>query len=77
MIAAIDRFEGDIAVIITDEEEKIELDRSQLYPGAQEQDIVDVSGVPGNYTVVYLPEETRKRKEEVEALFNRLRKKKK
>ena len=76
MIASIDRFEGDIAVIITDDEEMIKLDRSLLYPGAKQHDIVDISGVSGNYTVVYLPDETKKRKEDVEALFNRLRKKK-
>ncbi len=76
MIASIDRFEGDIAVIITDEEERIELKRDQLYPNAQQNDIIDISGVPGCYTVVYLPEETKKRKERIEALFNRLRKKK-
>ena len=76
MIASIDRFEGDIAVIITDDEKKIEVDRSILYPGAKQHDIVEVSGVLGRYTIVYLPEETEKRKSDVEALFDRLRKKK-
>lgn len=76
MIASIDRFEGDIAVIITDDEEQILLDRSRLYPGAKPQDIVDISGDPGSYTVVFLPDETQKRKEKIEALFNKLRKKK-
>ncbi|MBO4216619.1 MAG: DUF3006 domain-containing protein [Clostridia bacterium] len=76
MIASIDRFEGDLAVIITDGEEQIILPKDRLYPNAQQHDIVDISGDPGCYTVVYLPEETQKRKEKIEALFNKLRKKK-
>ena len=76
MIASIDRIEEGFAVLITDEdEERIVINADVLYPGAKESDIVDISGEPGNYTIAYLPEETKKRKEEIEALFNRLRKK--
>ncbi len=68
MKISIDRFEGKIAVCEMENGETMEIEKSRLPKGTKAGDVLVVDGE----TITIDPEETKRRKEQIEKLVNDL-----